>query len=518
MYNVMLVDDEELVIKGLCDFVNWESMGYCITATANSVDEAVGKLDENQIDVILTDVKMPDKTGIDLLAAVKEKYKSTELIILSGYGEFEYAQKAMRLGALGYLTKPVNFDELKKIFKETSALLQKKMKEKSQIDVYQNEQKNRFFTNLLKGSIGAISMEEAKILNLKLSNEPSTVVRIKLVLNKTDWNAYTRQKILTTEVIRKIIGNKNRFYIVDCEVKELAVIIYQLDKTEILREMADSIYSAIREELGLNVTVGIGNVVKNMEQLDESYIQAGKALQYSIIKRSRVVAFGEIDKNIHLAKIFDEKTSAKVLRFLSLSKEQELIKFIDVLYRQMDEVEASQNFIYAFSVELVIFVGDYYMNLNESEQLGKKINTIIKEIILLGGIQEISNKIKSSILGLIREFSNTEVAPNDIVGIAKQYINEHYSEDLRLNTLADLLFIHPIYLSRLFKEKSGENYLEYVTRIRIEKAKVLLKDLSYKVYHVSERVGYESPRYFSKIFKASTGMTPKEYREKNTIL
>ena len=174
-------------------------------------------------------------------------------------------------------------------------------------------------------------------------------------------------------------------------------------------------------------------------------------------------------------------------------------------------------FIYDICIEVFLLIKKYIdANIGKTEEFEEETFNSIRNLLHQNSLEDIEDALKKffkrSILIIQR---SSEVMENTIVANAKQYINEHFGEHVTLSTIAKAVYVHPIYLSKLFKDKTGENFIDYLTNVRMKKAKELLKNPSFKIYDISYMVGYESSKHFSKVFKDETGMTPREYRNKS---
>lgn len=514
MYNLLLVDDEEIVTKGLRKFVDWKELGFNVAATVHSVDEAIEALNNHQIHIILTDVKMPEKSGIDLLNIVKEEYTDIKTVILSGYGEFSYAQKAMRLGALGYLTKPVNFMDLKTIFKDIYTMLCEEENRKFQNKEFLKIKRETYLNNIVKGYKDASKEKEVKNLNLSLMNEPYSVIRIKFAMTLSDYQKLDHYLEILNEILKEKLDNQFTYHTFKSDIKELSIIIYHNLENNCLEGVFEEIGEEINRHVSTNLCIGIGNTYKDISQIRNSYVQAGKALQYHVFKRTSTVRYDEIDNNLYIDHVLNEEDRKDILNYLSMSLKEEFLQYLNDKYKHFIKQDVHMNIIYSFSIEIFVIIQKYFSNFQDEEYLNKKIYNAIRELMFQDNKDEIKNYSLKNIQSILEDYEQQEKPTSSIIEIAKHYINEHYSENITLNKISEILYIHPIYLSKLFKEKTGENFLDYVTRTRIEKSKELLKDISLKIYNVSSMVGYDSSKYFSKVFKQYVGLTPKAYREK----
>ena len=160
------------------------------------------------------------------------------------------------------------------------------------------------------------------------------------------------------------------------------------------------------------------------------------------------------------------------------------------------------------------YLADHFLRSYLPGYTGQDIAEATRQIVLRDSAEALCEYNRAYILSLEKSIQQATPYVSDTVQSIQRYIQEHYAEDISLQTLANQFFLHPNYLSQLFTEKTGRNFIDYLTQVRMEKAQGLLRDTGLRVYDISQMVGYESPKYFSKVFKEVTGCTPKEYRDR----
>jgi two-component system response regulator YesN len=428
MFSILIVDDEAESGDGLAS-LDWQSIGFEIAGVGAHGLEALALMEERPVDVILTDIRMPFMDGIQLLDAVKEKYPFVKVIILSGYDDFEYAKKALRLGATDYLLKPTVIEDLFAIFKE----LHQKMVNEKQIEYRQAtlERKERllsrmlrvnFLKELLTGMVSPEDIEqqaaEAEFIFSQESNYQVSILSLDRLRNggagvskkELQLIVFSLDNMLSELWEAKGLG----YHYVDPETYRCCLIGRDIDlQAEMLR-----VKKQLSACMGLwqsTFTIGVGIPVTNIAQVQFSYRSAELALDSSA-NGNRI----SIGSNV------------------------------DVVSRTGSTEPVKQ--------EMPAPKGTHY---------------IIEE--------------------------------------AKKYIRQNYAKNVTLKKVAEHAHVTPNYLSALFKD-TGENFIQYLTALRIEQAKTLLKDPRNKIYEIVEMIGYLDSAYFSATFKKYVGKTPLEYR------
>lgn len=502
IYQVLIVDDEEIVCRGLKEFVKWETHGFEVSGIAYSVDEALSILGKNYIDVIFTDITMPVKSGLDLLRAISERDSDIKTVILSGYSEFKFAKEALRYGAVDYLTKPVDLKEVETLLDR----LHQALDHENQSAKLQRKRVEGLLLSLARGytpyreeqyEIPEIGRWYGLSIGLKNRDTESCLLESRL-----DW---LQQKLATvfSEVILLPYEATKLFMILPCDSKQ------KLDETLALLE---SLFG--KEGLW---ACGISNLKCGMSKIAEAFYEAGQALQYLVVRQK-----GDFLTYKNIESIY-ETNAPDIMEFLqnifcmltdSSTRENVKKATADYLFRKYRE---NENFMeqQLLCIRGLIEMKGYLHNMQVEQDIDT-LNKSLFEIMRSNCYEELERAVITyieSLIDAINKKSENQLG-NGVIREIQIYIQQHFGEDISLQMLAEQFYLHPNYLSRLFKEKTGENFTEYLTRIRMNKAMELLDCSDYKIVEICEIVGYDNPRYLSKIFKQYTGKTPREYRER----
>ena len=407
IYQVLIVDDEEIVCRGLARFVKWEKYGFQVSGTAASGEEALSILGKKPIDLIFMDIRMPQMTGLELLKLVKEQYPQTKCVILSGYSDFSYAQEAIRNGASDYLTKPV-------VLKDIETLLERLSSE---------------FTHQQKESLIHTNRMEALLLSAVKG------------YSHIDPHRYDLPNLKQWYGLSMLLKNKS---------------FSQMEIDEKKQQMRSQISSVIPSAIFLDDELSSLFALLPWES-DTSFDSLTALLEqlcfglkeWSCGASSLKYGFGELQEG------WEESRKAQ-------------------LFHQTKPTDS---------------------------------------IILYSNIKQNLACTPTPALDISREVPDEKNINKDVIQEIQNFICCHYAENISLNSLAEQFYLHPNYLSRLFKEKTGHNFVEYLTEIRMEKVKELLRSSNKKIIEICDMTGYDNPRYFSKVFKQYTGMTPREYRD-----
>ncbi len=497
MYRLLIVDDEQLVLDGFRDYVDWSSWGFELAGTKSSAVQALETLKKEKIDVILTDIVMQGQNGLKMLKEAQSIDPMVKGVVLSGHEVFDYAVEAMQLGCVDFLTKPVDFERLKEIFLKIKTSLDYEQKSKSFQENYQRLLKYRAFHELIYGG-GTVDDESALALSpkfcvLRLYIEDSgSLAKVKNLLEQAQAELQTLFYEVTEHEICGIIGkiHDNALY-------------YLEEACEKLNDQKIKCY------------IAVSNTSENRADLNRLYLQSGIALNYKYIKGNRQpITYESITKLFSID--YDSLNIQKelLLEYLGADEYEKLANFIQNLLKNYLLDEQSMRFGYPYNaLTEIIITMNKYLSANgikhylSDQEAFKSILEIYNQTEILSFMD---NFIKNCI-ELIK--SHKKDSAGVIIKTAKHYINLHYNENISLNTLSEVVFVTPTYLSKLFYKKTGQHFNQYLTDYRIQRSCEFLKDMSLKIYEIAALVGYDNVKHFGKVFKEKKGITPKEYRD-----
>lgn len=526
----MIVDDEPIIRMGLKKIINWEEYGFKIVCEARDGEEALELLKEHNIDFIVSDIKMHKITGIELLRKIRERGLDTLVLLLSGYDEFSYAQEGIRLGAFDYILKPLDAQKLKNILINAYNKLTTKEKKDREYNINKIISGEKILYDLLRGKNLMMMDEYISQYNLPLIKGKIQVAIIEIneiVISSKDLTENDELGSLEKSVDHLIKKEFKKsgieyFSVLDGEFGK-KVIIVQTDKDMEISDFNQSFMMVLNnilkvsfEALQTKLNIGVGNAYSKVYSIYKSYLNAKEALKYKYVLGT--------NKLIHV----NELTEIRQKNFVyPIEKEKELINSIlmgsddslSILGALVKEIANILNFdIFSINIAFTQVIYNIYNNVLKKYSFLEDIYDL-SQIIKIGfvGIETIDNIEKQlmdnieKLIAVIKEYNLNQ--SDNIVQKACEYVLNHIDEDIKLTSIANNLNISKNYLCSIFKQKTGENFLEYATKAKMERAKILLKKHDCKVYEVSELLGYKETSYFSKLFKKHTGYTPAEYKK-----
>lgn len=481
MIRVLVAEDELPLLRGIKNMIEKIDPEFQVIKCASNGRDAIDFLINNQIDVLFTDINMPLADGIELLSFVSTKYPQCRKVVISGYGEFEYAQQAIRLGVKEYLLKPIVYDDLTKILQNLRTAIENERREKQKnllkSAVYEETKSSEMqrvqIAYFCAGPMIKDGFEESveecnfwKDINLD-------TIALKFLPKKS--TVYTFGKYQANEKIMLIVCTE------EISIKKICTLIVEE------AEKRNICITAVchREKIDLQ---DIPSVSRKLRKTMKSNILFGEA---SVFEDADILNKSNQDNHSLFSKIYSGNEN-------TLLKEAELV-FCNEILRQEDVIyflEEMFKHVFPESKEYLEENEDTIWNLILYSSNGKALYDNLAQILLEKGIREKQETTKQ------------------LMERVERYVQKHFSEGITVASIADNFGLVPPYLSRLFKEYSGYTLSQYVQKTRIERAKTLLEmDGDILAKDVAEIVGYPNPLYFSKMFKKKVGVYPSEYKK-----
>ncbi len=514
MLKVILVEDEKKVLKGMA-MVLGKDPEVELAGTAQNGLDGLNLIYKEHPDVVLTDIRMPGLNGLELIEQAQRRYPDIQFIIFSGFREFQYVQKAMGLGVLAYLEKPVTVKDLRNTLKRAGELVDYRknyvsMKEKTQ-------QVNRVMVEQALYSLmnQPAEMEQENINALldvgeHLQFSTEMVVLCVGKLTGKEWGVDEYRRLM--HALNFSLAQKQNFDIYTHAVEELLFFIYFNKECEIFSfyEEITSVKQEFEEE-GFSFFAGISNVCQSIYELKNAFVEAGNAYIYaSFLESEEIVRIGMVEYQNHIpAEITDSQYSMELNFRLQNYGEcrKQIAAYLDYLKRAgiMPELLRHECLELIYLIRKLVLESGHVTK----EQM-KYVNP--NEAMHMASAEETCRWTEEIIYGFIRQTERAqehmEVQPSKIV---KNYIDQHYAESLTLEILAQQVHMNPTYLSVIFKKEEGVSYSHYLAQVRIRHAMDLL-EAGEKAKDVCRKVGYYDYRYFNRQFKKYTGMTPDTYK------
>lgn len=520
MYRVLIVDDEPEIRQGLQLKVDWNKLGFVLVGEAANGMEAMNRLQEEEIDIVITDMNMPMMDGVSFLEAYHKVYPFLRVVIITGYEDFKYARAALRNRAKDYLLKPVTRSELTDTLEKVKQELDEERKNKNQferikwqISEYYKEMKEHFILHLVKGSIDEEHLvhDRAKLLQLDHWDEREIRIitvglREQTLLEDSDRpldKLCLPFRLICRECATMFPGSPEVFY--DSNYRRLIHIIVSEQDTA-WPELVDKLSREVLSNIGILPFAGVGQAMRGFKQWKEGYVDALLAwnLSRNNISESSFPIEGEQellpDEEIRIIErqllqgdlaSFENAIRTPLQKAFCISQ----IKFVKIFFQ-----------LYLMLEKLA---GESQISLEAEEQLWIRpqlvlaFNTVDKAYQYL---LRIAAKIQ-------RRLSNEADADQSLVEAAQHFIEENYMYDLSLKMIAKRFNYNPSYFSEIFKARVGVTFIQYVNEVRMGQAVRLLEGTELSLWDIAELSGFSSASYFSSKFKRLYGITPSDYRQ-----
>lgn len=553
LYKILLVDDEEEVRTGIIKKIPWEELGYEVVGDAENGEDALEKVRILEPDLVLTDIKMPYMDGLTLAERIRQERSSTEIVIFSGFDDFEYAKQAIKLNIIEYILKPVNVEELTDILKRLKVRMDERIAEKRDVEALRENykrilpvMKEHFLSDVLHDKIPPEQIAEGferfeLFRDIDAPEWAAVVVHIEIpeipeipdipdnpMIPEMSGKAESQAKLSLhreRELIPLSVKNlmqetlDGRYVFADYVLSDGLCAIFALKNEKELEKLTgvlNQICADCGRILELSVTVGIGEACKTMDKLSESYREAKDALGYRTIMGSGIAIFIKDVERSHKEQLqFTEQDEGELLAAIKFGGRDEIIRVVDRLVNKLEQgrVHTSQYQIYLISITncLMYLMQKYELDLYQVWGRETDYLEVISHLVTAESMRNFLVNLCTA----ISENVNLERdnAVRNTIKDAKSYILENYTNpELSVEMVCEYLHLSQAYFSTLFKKETGQSYVNYITELRLNKAVELLNRTDDKTYVIAAKVGYTEPNYFSYVFKKQFGVSPSKYR------
>lgn len=528
---IFLVEDEFVVREGIKNNIDWKSHGYDFCGEASDGELAFPMIQKLKPDIVITDIRMPFMDGLTLSRLIKKEMPWIEIIILTGYEEFEYAKESIKLGIAQYLTKPIGGDELLAEVDALAVKIEEKREEREIKEKYMKEmaenflqERKDFFQYLVTGSKSAAELLElADKLQIDLSSMWYNIVLIQIQSMQHAHDEYSNSVIEIEQEMDRL-NDETHLLIFDRNLEGKA-LLFRADSREELEQAQQDYLERVKAILANYEHVryfgGIGVPVNRLRELPAAFETASHAFAHRyLVRESRILNSSELERDGFLEREdFDisnvdpkQIDRAKVREFLKLGDREETIYFVEEFFNDLGaNVMHSNIFRQYITMDIYFCVVDFLEDLQISRDEVEPFD------VSAGPLQSEENAIQYIVTIINRALELRErTASNrygDIVDEVMRYIEQNYAdEELSLNLLASHVNFSPNHLSMVFAQQTGQTFIKYLTEYRMNKAKELLRCTGKRSSEISAEVGYKDSHYFSYVFKKTQGMTPTQYR------
>ncbi len=526
MYRILLADDEGIMLESLSSIIKGNFGESCELETAKTGRAVIEKAETFHPDIVFMDIHMPGINGIQAIREIREFNHEALFYIISAYDKFDYAKEAIDLGVEKYLTKPISKKTVISVMEEAISKVDARRRRRS--DLLRIQEKLETVIPVVEsGFVSSVLLQNEKkdvdyyrqLLDIEESFGYVMVIQFgtdfdngRLVspvgINVKAQSAYPEIRELVKESFFCVTGAIMSNWLPVIVPQQAQSMTYEA-RIQAL-EKARALASKLESRMEIKFRIGIGRV-HAMEELEKSYREANRALNNS---RSRVIHIDDLQSNGIYDEAFPETNERKLFQLMEAGDVEgvthELNLFFDWMVQHYPE---EINNVRLKVLEYVIWAERIAFEAGAVNYGFSYRKDYLDIVMSFSGYEDIRRWFQEKMQSICQTIRDQkEEQSNSVVKKAQAYINENYSNDISLDEVSREVNISPYYFSKLFKDESGENFIEYLTRIRIEKAKEMLRSPEMSIKEVSLKVGYSDPNYFSRIFKRQTDMTPREYK------
>lgn len=561
MIKVFLVEDEYAIREGIKKSVDWEKNGFELVGEAGDGEMAFPKILKTKPDILITDIRMPFMDGLELATLVKKELSDIKIVVLSGYDDFNYAKQAISIGVEEYILKPVSGENLLKELGKIAESIKAHRQEEQAREKYLQDmeeiralERQKFIHDMIDGKISMQeSLEQGRELGIDITATYYSIVLFQAFLKDredSDVNAYSGVNEEILKRIKEEFADLDNVYLYE----QVGDVLCFLEKSDTL------------EEMGTNINRGIGRITDIMKDFEDwiYFISCGKSVErirdvnnsYRDASRrfadrymldesciilgnddtpqrqrkiretieaekkdsARDMDLGNIDiRKLDISgidfKMLSQKTILHFLRSGTLSEVGDLVNeyFNSIGEDAMGSIMFRQYILMESLLSGLTFLDSMGVGRDKASDILGELKDPIKFVENLDSSKEYIRLLLNSMIEYRNQISDKKYL--EIIEKAKKFIQDEYrNEDMSLQLVASNVNVSSNHFSAIFRKETGETFIDYLTRVRMENAKELLTCTSMKTSEIGFEVGYRDPHYFSYIFKKTTGMSPKEYR------
>lgn len=543
MLKIFLAEDEVVVRETIKRMIPWEELGFELVGEAADGEMALPLLLRQQPDLLITDIKMPFMDGLTLARLAKKEIPGLKVVILSGYDDFNYAKQAIGIGVEDYLLKPITKNALIERLSEIRSRYEHEKTQKEYYEKFQREmqayEKNSsrdFFEALVDGSMDMMEVyKRAEKLGLDIVAEAYNVLIFTMNCDEDfsgQRDEYSSWEAESLELLENFFAGHSSAMLFRSNIFSYGVLLKGQRETieENTRACVDEIRKILSRQDGRREWfLAVGQSVERLSQIQKSYHTASRAFSQRYLYDENILYYDEMETmehpggqaetedNAYLQKVDVNALNPAILqKFLSNGLQEETENFVkDYFYaigqEPMESLVFRNYVILNVRFSVISFIKGLGCDTNEMESADTEEVLAESGKNMESAIAYAKKMISQAIE--IRD-QNSGNKNRSILKTAVDFIDSHYmEEDISLNTVANVANVSSNHFSALFSQNMGQTFIEYLTTLRMNKAKELLRCTGMRSSEIAGEIGYKDAHYFSYLFKKTQGMTPSDYRK-----
>ncbi|KAA8782410.1 response regulator [Paenibacillus amylolyticus] len=516
MYTFIVVDDEHLIRKGLLKKLEASEHKLTLLGEADNGADALELIESSSPDIVFTDMRMPEMDGQWLIRTVSQRFPHIKLIVISGHTDFDYMQEAISAKVVNYLLKPFSRDEVQRALQQAILTLEQERSLKQEVVQLTVE------TEQMK-----IDADQQTFLHVVLSphlpaKRPVFRSREFAVLLEAELLLFMMIYSPKPCIVEHLPSFPQSLYIPHPQSEQLVFLMMYNQAgtvTELQKHAVLYTERILAETTTTECCIGISLPLSNVSRIRDAHHQSILALdQRSITDFGKCYTYTEENSTLSSLRWNRSHELLFSIESGSVSKVQELIAdFFAFFLQQPDALLAHLKEQCRDIVAETKRLLQHYLQSGSSGNgnASSSLEAVLDISFDMESIRQYMDKVLTGTALLLQEYN--PYRSDQVIDNVRKYIDIHYAKNLTLEWVSSLFYLNPSYLSYLFKEKHGENFTDYVNRLRIEQAKRALTLTEDKVYRIAKQLGYDNPKYFFRVFKKVTGLTPEEFRKQYKV-
>jgi len=537
MIKIFLVEDEIVIRDGIRNSIDWNREGYEFAGEASDGELAFPLIQKTHPDIVITDIRMPFMDGLELSRLVKKEFPDIKIIILSGYDDFEYAKEALKLGATDYLVKPVAAAKLLEAISSVAEKIEEEQEQRRYLETFEKEKrenaifaKQKLFDAVITGSRPVSELiDESRKLGIDLVSNRYNILLFQIYAGE-ETEEYSETLNTVTAAIRDMARQYKNAEMIEHGPEGFAFILKEtgdMPLDDALKDFSQKMISLVQSYPGIEYFGGIGTDIGRLSEMGKCYEEASRAFAYRYLKKRNSIADSReeipgaitdaADDSLQLSSLQPDRLDRRVIiSFLNIGQPDEVPHFINEYFDSIGK-ENVQSRIFRQYIAMDMYVAA----ITNIRQLGYTPDDLLEQcgdfqkmIASASTVEQTKEQLNHLFRTVLSMRDNVLQKKNSfLLKEAEEYIRSNYArEDMSLNTAAASVNLSPNHFCSLFSQEEGQTFIEFLTSVRMKKAKELLRSTNMKTTEIAFAVGYRDPHYFSYLFKKTQDCTPREFR------
>lgn len=530
MIKLLIADDEEEIRKGIRHQINWKANGVEVCGEAEDGIQTLQTIAEQLPDIVLIDIRMPEMSGLEVAEAVRQQRRDVKFVILSGYDDFSFARQALKLGVSEYLLKPcLPGDILNTVLKLKSEIDGDRAEKERQLALQAQLEESlpllhdKRIAEWLRGEPSPADELPESLASFAAVRRPGRLT-VAIILADENEQGACESPVASASVGRTVrqaiaqedlsgLGMRYRAVADGDAVILLATMEAEREETKLLR-LLNELQARIRRGEGRTVSVGLGNPCDDAFGLRRSYAEAAQAADSRFIRGTgALIRYAELDAPTTHPPGYPSDDEKRLLAAVKSRQTAQLEPCLNGFFASLRPDAYARERVARCCMALMMSL--YHLCLeartDADDLFGPRLSAVDR-MLRLQTLEQMKG-VARHVVFAVSERLQGKKSGHKTIEQALRYIHDNYDKELTLEQISGPLFVNANYFCLLFKQRMGINFIDYVHKVRIEAACGHLRAFPYKTYEVASMVGYANEKYFCRIFKRLTGMTPTQYRD-----